>query len=278
MSRVGEGGPSLGGTTALVEGGAGGAVPAGEDWTSGRLVLPGGLLAPSGTRHQVVWVRELNGRDEELLSDRRQRGGAGRVAELLARAIQRVEGLDRPVDRDLAADLLIGDRDYLLLRLRQMTIGDDVHQVMRCPAPACGQKVDVEFCIAEIPVRRAESLQREYEVRLSRPAWPGDDRSDCAALRLPTGRDQEAIADLADENPAAANSRLFARLLTRLGRAARPDEEAVRALPMKLRRELADFLRRTVPGPDLRIEARCPHCGADMTYPFDLEDFFLRSA
>lgn len=262
--------------TADEPGGTG--APTGEDWTLGRLVLPGGLLSASGARHRVVWVRELNGRDEEVLSDRRRRSGASRVTELLSRAIERVEGLDRPVDRDLAADLLIGDRDYLVLRLRQMTIGDGVHQVMRCPATACGQKVDVEFSIAEIPVRRAASLQRDHEVRLSRPALPGDDRSDCAVLRLPTGRDQEAIADLADENPATANSRLFARLLTRLGRRERPDEEAVRALPMGLRRELVDFLRRTAPGPDLRIEAQCPHCGADMTYPFDLEDFFLRSA
>lgn len=259
-------------------GGMAGVAPAAEDWALGRLVLPGGLLAPEGTCHRVVWVRELNGRDEEVLSDRRRPGGASRVTELLSRAIERVEGLDRSVDRDLAADLLIGDRDYLLLRLRQMTLGDQVHQVMRCPATACGQKVDVEFSIGEIPVRRAESLRRDYEIRLSRPAWPGDDRSDCAVLRLPTGRDQEAIADLADQNPAAANSRLFARLLVRLGRTTRPDEEAVRALPIKLRQELADFLRRTAPGPDLHIEAQCPHCGADMTYPFDLEDFFLRSA
>src|SRR5262249_34348279 len=120
----------------------------GEDWAAGRLVLPGGVLDSRGRCFQAVLVRQLTGRDEELLADRRYRNAAQQVTEFLAQVLVEVPGLDKPVSRELVAEMLIGDRDYLLLRLRQICLGDQVEQVMRCPMPACGQKADVEFLIS----------------------------------------------------------------------------------------------------------------------------------
>ena len=53
------------------------------------------------------------------------------------------------------------------------------------------------------------------------------------------------------------------------------DEAAVRGLPLKARREIGQTLAAASPGPDLRLEVRCPECGADMSYPLDLERFFF---
>lgn len=252
------------------------AAPPDESWADGRLVLPGGVL-DGGEAYRVVRVREPTGRDEEVLSDRRYRSGARLATDLLARLVVGVEGIGRPVDRALVAGMLIGDRDYLLLRLRQMAVGDDVHQVMRCPSAACGERVDVEFRISEIAVRRAGRVQARYPFTLSRPAWPGDESSARGVLRLPTGADQEAVAELADATPGEANTRLLSRVVLSLGERVGMDEEAARELPLRARGEIAAALRRLAPGPDLEIGIRCPHCGADMTYPFDLHDFFLTS-
>ncbi|HYJ78919.1 MAG TPA: hypothetical protein VEW03_04935 [Longimicrobiaceae bacterium] len=252
------------------------APPPDESWEDGRLVLPGGVLE-GGAVHRVAWVREPTGRDEELLGDRRYRSGARLATDLLARLVTRVDGVEREVDAALVADLLVGDRDYLLLRLRQLAVGDHVHQVMRCPAPGCGERVDVEFRISEIPVRRAERLQARYPFTLSRPAWDDDESSDRGTLRLPTGRDQEAIAELADASPGEANTRLLSRIVLSLGERTGIDEEAARELPLRVRREIGAALERLAPGPDLQVVIQCPHCGADMSYPFDLHDFFLTS-
>jgi len=220
-----------------------------------------------------VRVRELTGADEEVLAERTVTSGARLVTRFLARVIVEIEGLERRVDEDLVSDMLIGDRDYLLLRLRQIDLGDDVRQVVHCPSPACGKKVDVDFQVSEIEVTRASAVLPSYRVQLGEGA-----AARTALVRLPTGRDQEAIAPLAATNPAAANTRLFSRVVLRWAEAGSIDEDAARALPIKQRSELAAFLERTSPGPDLYLDLHCPWCGGDMGYRFDLYGFFLPSA
>jgi len=146
--------------------------------------------------------------------------------------------------------------------------------VMRCPAVTCGEKADVEFQISELQVRRVETVQPEYEFELSEPARKDDPKSKVVSLRLPTGRDQEAILGGKDLNPAVANTRLFARIVKKLGRRGLDEQEA-RDLPLKVRHEMTTFLRRLSPGPDLDIDIQCPHCRGDMSFPFDLYSFFL---
>lgn len=245
---------------------------AAESLAERRLELPGGVLGADGRCHRMVKVRELTGADEEVLAERAA-GGARLVTRFLARVIVEIEGLERSVDEDLVSDMLVGDRDYLLLRLRQMDLGDHVHQVMRCPSPACGKKVDVDFLVSEIEVRRVPELSAAYRVQLG-------DGADAVnvAVRLPTGRDQEAMAVLAPVNPAAANTRLFSRAVLKWGERGPLDEEAARALPLKHRSQLAAFLERSSPGPDLYLDVQCPMCGADMGASFDLHGFFLPSA
>ncbi|HEY2360461.1 MAG TPA: hypothetical protein VGK36_05060 [Candidatus Angelobacter sp.] len=246
----------------------------GEDWGAGVLELPGGVLDRRGQCFKTVRVRPLTGRDEELLADRRYRNAAQQVSEFLAQVLVEVPGLDKPVSRELVSEMLIGDRDYLLLRLRQISLGDRVEQVMRCPAPACGQKADVEFLISELQVRRVKAIQPLYEIELSEPLRKDDPKSGHVALRLPTGHDLEAILDCKDVNPAMANTRLFARIVKKLGREPL-SEAAARELSLRTRHEITTFLNKITPGPELKIEVQCPHCRADMSYPFDLYGFFL---
>jgi hypothetical protein len=245
-----------------------------EDWAAGRLVLPGGILDNQNRCFQTVLVRQLTGRDEELLAECSYHNAARQVTDFLAQVLMEVPGLNKPVTKELTAEMLIGDRDYLLLRLRQIAVGDRVEQVMRCPARDCGQKADVEFEISELQIRRVAALQPHYEFVLSQPARKDDPTSTIVVLRLPTGRDQEAILDSKDSNPALANSRLFARIVKSMGRGELNDEQA-RDLPLKVRQELTAFLHKTAPGPNLEIEIQCPHCGGDMSFPFDLYSFFL---
>lgn len=237
-----------------------------------QVTLPGGLLDARGVRHRIVRLRELTGADEEVLCGQFA-SGAQQVTALLTRAIEAIDGWEGVVDEVLVERMLAGDRDFLLLRLRQREVGDHVHEVMRCRARECGKKVDVEFAISELPVRQPESLSDLHVISLD----DGQGRRHLARLRLPNGADLAAIAPLLDGNPGAANTRLFARLLQSIEGFDLGGEEEVRALPLRLRSQLADFIRQHAPGPDLHIDVSCPHCGADMAYTFDLRGFFLPS-
>jgi hypothetical protein len=248
--------------------------PAGD----GRcLVLPAGWLGADGALHHRLVVRELCGADEELLFQRAGLGGAARVTALLARVIAQAEGLDRAPDEAFAAALCIGDRDGLLLRLRQLDLGDAVHQVLRCPH--CAGKADIDFLISELPLRgdcaAADGAGGLQGAGLQRQVDLGDCR---VLLRLPDGADQAAVETLALANPAAANTRLFARILLDVDGAGPPDEQALRAWPLARRNRLAAWLAQALPGPDLMLDLACPHCQGDISYAFDISSFFLPNA
>lgn len=256
--------------TATPDRAADAAAPSAESLAERRLVLPGGVFDAAGRVHRVVRVRELTGADEERLFDRALAGGARRVSAFLACAIAGVDGLDAAIDEAFVDTMQIGDRDYLLLRLRQMDLGDAVHQVMRCPA--CRAKVDVDFNISELPVRRLDAPAAATTV-----AFPATANADAVSLTLrwPDGTDQAAVESLALANPAAANTRLFARLVQDVDGQGAPAEAAVRAWPIGLRTRLSAWLSAHTPGPDLYLDLDCPHCRADMGYAFDLPAFFL---
>ena len=235
--------------------------------TARLIVLPLGWHDGNGRAHRDVHVRELTGADEEALFDQGQGSGAQRVSAFLARVIERIDGVAAPIDADLTASLSLGDRDYLLLRLRQFELGDAVHQVARCPA--CARKVDVDLLISELPLRAAPTAAAQFEVRLL---------DGSLQLRWPTGADQAAIEGLALANPAAANTRLFSRIVLDIDGRGAPSEDAVRAWSLARRQALASWLEQHLPGPDLYLDLACPHCQADMSYGFDLYGFFLPSA
>lgn len=239
----------------------------GESLAARRLLLPGGVFDSTGKVYRQVRVRELTGADEEVLFARDTGGAADRVSAFLARAIAGVDGVDMAIDPAFASGLHLGDRDYLLLRLRQMDLGDAVHQVMRCPA--CAQRVDVDLLISELPVRRLDPPQADYRLSLA---------GHQLRVRLPTGADQAAIEAMAIGNPAAANTRLFARLVLDVEGEGAPSETRVREWPLALRAQLASWLEINTPGPDVFLDLSCPHCKADMSYAFDLAAFFLPSA
>lgn len=233
--------------------------------TSSTFDLPGGLINAAGDVCRHVRLRELTGADEEVLFAR-QVSGSARVTQFLTRAIDAVEGWGAPVTDAQVAAMHLGDRDYLLLRLRQQSLGDAVHQVMRCPA--CSARVDVDFNISELPVRRLSDAQAQWRVTFN---------DITLTLRLPTGADLQAIEDLALTNPAAANTRLFARLTQAVNNGPAPTEDEVRAWPLPLRAALSQWISEHAPGPDLFLDLTCPECAGDMSYTFDLAAFFLPS-
>lgn len=238
---------------------------------------PAGRVVPLASG--PVRLREMTGADEELLFEISADSGAARVTALLQRLCEPANTASTPDTLNpapapgWAEQLPLGERDLLLLRLRQLDLGDAVHQVARCPQ--CAGKVDVDFALSELPIKPTHAPAADGLMRV-----PIGDHT--LHLRAPNGADQQAIEALAQHNAAAANTRLFSRLVQRIegpeGEALAPDEGAVRAWPLARRQALALWLQSNLPGPDLYLDLACPHCQADMSYVFDLHSFFLPSA
>lgn len=245
---------------------------------AGACLLPGGYLDEGGTLHRDVELVPLSGREEELLAGTRS-DGAHLVTQVLCHCVVRL-GSIRPMTPDVARRLLVGDRQYLLLRLREITFGDRIEGTLSCPWPDCGARVDVDFSISDIPVRHGEERAATYTVDLPAEMRAGEGGESVpvpgtVAFRLPNGEDQEALGPVLAENPARALTGLLERCLLAVDDDRADGAAMVARLSPRARHEIERAMEARAPGVELRMDLACPECGRAFTAPFDLQDFFF---
>ena len=146
--------------------------------------LPGGLIEANGRRLAQAMLRSLTGAEEDWLAANPGVPSATAVTSLLSASLVRLD--DVSVDIDLVRHLLIGDRDYLMLQLRRITLGDQVRAVVHCPA--CSEKMDIDFAVQDVPVERRPQSSATYAL---------DHGGRTLRFRLPVGGDQEAVLNMA---------------------------------------------------------------------------------
>jgi hypothetical protein len=237
--------------------------------------LPGGLVDDAGTVHAEVELRALSGREEELLAAGRGAESASQVTAVLARTVERIGGI-RPVDVGVARRLLAADRQFILLKLREATFGDEVRGNLPCPWPDCGRQVAVRFSTGDVPVEASREKGPVYTLTLSPEAMPGvDDAERSVSFRLPSGADQEALSPLLADNEAAALTGLLDRCLLSVGPDSEPDQDSVTRLSPLARQEIEREMASVAPHVDLLMSAECAECGREFSAPFDLQRFFF---
>jgi hypothetical protein len=203
------------------------------------IALPGGLLDDAGVLHRTAVLRPLCGRDEDWLRDLPLATTQARaVTEVLARAVVSI-GPYRAT-RETVRALPVGDRDYLAMKLSQLTFGRRVDLVLTCDA--CGKKMDADFDLDAVPVAERPQ-QAEYVLRV-------EDES-ALRFRLPRGEDQETAT--------SAVALLTRCLLDGTGRVLSD------ATFVRLDREI----ERVAPRVEGSIDATCPECGSTSVVRFD---------
>lgn len=236
------------------------------------LVLPGGYLDERGELHREVQLAPLTGRDEEALALLAPgTAAAAAVTALLARCIRRVGSIER-VDAALVRELLVCDRDYLILRLRSFTLGPRIDAVLKCGSSECGKLMNVRFSLDELQFERRAVRSRFFTTRLSSSV---SDEARLVEFRLPTGADQEALAEVFRTDEARALRLLLARTVRCIGAVADVDEALIAGLPAGAREEIAEEMRRISPQIDIEVEGACPECGTPCLTRFDIAGFFI---
>ena len=211
--------------------------------------LPGGLVMDDGRRLGRAELRPLTGREEEWVAQHAGTPSAHLATKLLSACFVRLE--DRAVSSEIVRNLLVGDRDYLILQLRRMTLGDRFAAVFTCQA--CKRAMDVEFLAQDISIEPRPQNTATY-------TWQGER---VIRYRLPNGADQEAVADL---SPGDAVEVLLARCVIDDGGTPVSSEE---------RDALIADMDQHAPQIDLELDLSCPECGHSFTTPFDCTSFFF---
>lgn len=158
------------------------------------------------------------------------------------------------------SQLSVGQRDGLLLTLRQQLFGPTLACVADCPT--CSDRVEITLRVADLhlptqPVTPPFTLKVEgYEVQ----------------FRLPTGGDLVAIAGAT--NPDQAQQTLLNRCLLSV----RYQGETVTDAPLPS--TVLDRLIATIadmdPQADIRLDLTCPHCQHGWQLSFDIASFLQR--
>ncbi len=240
-------------------------------------VLPGGFFQ-NGDCFREITVCPFTGKVEELLGETANSGClASAVTILLTHCIQRI-GAVSDITPEIVRNLLVADRDYLMLKLRQLTNGDRVEATLACPNSQCGEKIDIDFDLRQIPIKSGEISSWVFTIEVPKQAAcedSGGDKYYKIEFRLPNGGDQEELAPLAVNNESEAVNTLLARCIQQIDGIGEFDETYIKKLSLSARRKIENTMAELAPQVDLEMEAQCPECEQIFSFPFNMSQFFL---
>lgn len=241
--------------------------------------LPIGYIDDAGINHQQAVLRKMCGYDEEILYDESLNSGA-LVTELLKNCLIRLGDISS-IDSDLVAQLYTADRNYLLLELRRITLGNELHSSYLCPH--CGSNISVIEDLDEVEVHRinADNVLQDIQVKLDDGYMDREGKKHTdLTLTLPRGVDEEVIAPMLSKDPLKAQDALLLRCIKGFGNLPRASLEAfgvkiLRELTMGDRRKLQSALSDDLPGINLQRLIHCGPCSNSFKGVMDVSNFFV---
>ena len=242
---------------------------------------------PCGLRHgqdvlATARVKELDGTAEEALARAAvpdpatgQINAFHYLNTLLEQGTAQIGDAELEDTRKLLKQLLIGDRDAILIGIRVITFGPDV-ELLQWACPACGDLSDLTINLAkDVEVIKMQNPDESvFTVDLS--------RGKVAAVRLPNGEDQMAIGANTKATSAERSTIMLQRCVSTItdstGRiqsmAGFPSLAREMSIPdrRKVLKEISD----RQPGPQFdAVKLVHEGCGKEVTVSLGIVDLFL---
>lgn len=232
--------------------------------------LPCGWRTPTGLLATDFEIRELTGISEERLAKvaATKKGNYAQICRvLLEEGLVNIGG-HKP-DDFMMRSLLLGDRDYLLMKIRIATYGADYDAKIICPK--CGESQDVVFELEEgydMKYLPAKSTDATYSVNLR--------NGRTASVRLVTAEDQAVILADTTITGSERNTLLLSRCLLSINGNPLMDVNVARSLSAGDRKILMSFLEEHRFGPQLEeVMAVCSYCKEESEMSLSMAALFL---
>jgi len=208
-----------------------------------------------------IELREMTGAEEELLTNQRLIRNGDAVNQVLRNCILRLGDNAQPDMGDVLT-MLSGDRLFVLVRLRQISLGDEVELDVVCPNQGCRAKNHVVVNLNDLQVT-AYGDEREFVFTL-----PGSGRV-VKFVHL-DGNKEKRLAQMQEPTISAA---MLIRILEIDGTA--PSKKALAEMSMRDRAALRAEMLRVDAGIDTNIECDCDSCGTRIRTKLEAEPSFL---
>ncbi|MCP3879524.1 MAG: hypothetical protein GY701_14210 [Sulfitobacter sp.] len=213
---------------------------------------------PSGIELEL---REMTGAEEELLTNQRLIRSGEAINQVLRNCFVRIADNHEPTINDVL-DLLSGDRLFALVRLRQISLGDEVELELNCPNTACRMTNYVTVNLEELKVT-PYSEQREFDFKL-----PGSKKT--VRFGYLDGHKEKRLASLREPNITSA---MLIRILNIDGKP--PTKKSLAEMSMRDRSALRQEMSSVDAGIDTSVEVECDDCGTRIRSRLEAEPAFL---
>ncbi len=213
---------------------------------------------PSGTE---VELREMTGAEEELLTNARLIRSGDAINHLLRNCIVRLGDATEVTDKDVL-DLLSGDRLFILVKLREISLGNEVDLELSCANSSCRETNLLAVDLSEVKATKY-GTDREFVFEL--PAskrkvhfahLDGNKEKRLAALKEPT-----------------ISSAMLIRILDVDGKP--PTKKLLSEMSLRDRTALRKAMQKVDAGPDTAVALDCEACGSPIRTRLEAEPAFF---
>lgn len=233
----------------------------GLDIPSEIVPLPSGGKAYSTNsslfNHDVVEITPMTAREEDILTSSALLKKGTVITELIRSCL-----VDKTINPN---DLLVGDRNALMVAIRVTGYGADYDAEISCHE--CDAKAPQTFNLAELPIQRLEIEPVTVGMNLFEFTLPYTHKS--VKFKFLTGRDEEEIMitqqkqkklGLAD-NTAVTTNLLYSIVSVDGVEDRQKIAGFVRMMPARDSLALRNYIRDNEPGLKMKQEVSCPACG-----------------
>ena len=218
--------------------------------------LPCGYIDAEGTIHKEIELNEMTMKDMDLMASRNVPGDR-KLELLLGRCLKRVGNItDGPTLLNLPAQMATGDRVFMLLMLRQISVGDDYPLKAQCPE--CRKKSTYNIGMSTLEIQQmAEPEKRLYSIQTP--------SGKMVTFKILTGMDEAAAAKIDTES--LFSKSLLARITDIDG--VPPTLADVKEMSARDVNFLMTEFDKADGGVNTTLELECPHCGAEYDEELD---------
>ena len=225
--------------------------------------LPGGYITATGEVLRTAEVRELTGKDEEVIAK------AGTMGKALLTVLQRgtVKVGDVKADDKVLDELLAGDRDAILLGIIKATFGPEIE------VPSyCGGCQEIKTVSVNIDTDiKTKILVDPIEDRL----FTVEGRHGDILVKLPNGRVQKELINNSDKTSAELNTIVLERTVLKINGRDVLSKAQVQNLGVADRRKVTEEINRRAAGPQFEdLTVSCPDCDSEVNVPVNLGTLF----
>ena len=223
--------------------------------------LPGGYLNAAGEIIRTAEVRELTGKDEELISKTNNLGKA--ILTILQLGTVKI-GNELATDKILD-ELLVGDRDAILLGILKATFGSKV----KIPVFTNGEEKLVEVDITtdiKTKILTDPINGRMFTVQGKTLEY---------TVKLPNGVVQREMINNMEKTSAELSTIVLENTVVRIGENPVYSKTQVQALSVIDRRTIIEEITKRAPGPQFEdVVIIDPETGSEVTVPINLGSLF----